>query len=74
MLLGDDGADLWRTFPSATVMGTNLTSKSAYFAFRHNKSSGCAFADGHAGMVKLEDVPAQRPDAAGGLTEFWRSE
>ncbi len=75
MLLGDSGADLWRTFYTGTNVGNYLGIPLTQTAFRHNKLSGYAFADGHSEMRKLADVPTQRPD--GGpttLTEFWRSE
>ncbi len=78
MLLGDSGADLWRSFYTGGVWGNYLIVQAAsQAAFRHNRQSGYAFADGHAEIRKLTDVPALRPDVAppsGGLTDFWRSE
>ena len=70
MLLGDSGADFWRSFYTGTNVGDFL--EPTRTAFRHNRSSGYAFADGHTEIRKLADVPMLSPNT--GISDFWRSE
>lgn len=73
MLLGDRGADMWRTLPTGALVGVTMSAPTAALAFRHNKSAGIAFADGHSEIRKLESIPMLNPDE-GKLSDFWRSE
>ena len=73
MLLGDNGADGWRTLYTGAAPGIALTAYAA--PFRHNRSSIYAFVDGHVEILKLADVPMVNPDQGIlYLTDFWRTE